>query len=88
MLEEKTKREDYDPAHSKPRALKFEWNKVRKLQTTAAYRTLQCFTGWGFNTLRSIRIDSVDEPSARLCQQFYPLGSFWNIFNLKAINDA
>lgn len=67
------------------RALGFEWKNVRKLQTSLAYRTINCFNGFGFNTVRALRLDLLQEPSATICKPFYPDGSFWSLANLKAL---
>ena len=53
---------------------------VRSLaQAQTIYYTLYCFTGWGLNSRVDFRQTFLTEPSASLCEQFYPRNTKYSL---------
>ncbi len=68
------------------RSLRFDWDKVRKLNTTSNFKTLYCFTGWGLISKKAYRKQGTGEPSASVCAKMYPTTSRYNLDKLKNAN--
>ena len=70
------------------RNLAFDWDAVPQQEWHSDFRTINCFNGWGFQTIRAYRVDSTVEPNAFMCYPFYPEESFWSVANLLYRNRA
>jgi hypothetical protein len=79
--------EDNVPTTIRSLADKFDWSSVRKASSTT-FETLYCFTGWGLNSKKNVRVVGTAEPTAKaLCPGMYPSGTVYALDRLHSLNN-